>query len=212
MKKETHEKMKKAQLFIAASLLFISLGLMFNNPGITGHFSADFKTQTLDIRMDQSQSYSIATDSSDSIYLSSLRLSGNIQGYGSVKIYIEDRGQRFLIYDNARKKEQGLPAVTGMAVAYAAEDQPVESLPEEKFLMIDFLENIRWEGRITLAADEEYTMGVFNNKCADTCFIEMPLSSKERYKLIFMIEPGTVLDISKMIYTLKDEIVEVEDE
>ncbi|MBR9692096.1 hypothetical protein GOV06_04915 [Candidatus Woesearchaeota archaeon] len=209
LKKETHNKLKKAQLFVAISLLLVSSLMLFRNTGITGHFSADFMSQIVDLKIEESQSYSLSSDNTEPIYISSLRLSGNIIGYGSVEIFIEDKGERFLVYSNVGEKEQGMPAITGMAVVQAAGTQTESDStlePEESVaILVDYLETIRWEGRVSLSENEEYLMGVFNNKCVDTCFMEMPLSSKERYKLIFMVEPGTKVEITKITYTLKNQ-------
>ena len=203
MKEETHEKLKKIQLFFAISLLLVSISLFFKNPGITGHFSADFKSQILDIMIEQSQSYLITANSPEPIYVSSFRISGDVIGDGNVEIFIEDNGQRFLIYRNIRKKENGLSAITGMATALGKETDHIEE-SEEKLLLLEPLSAVKWE-EVSLSEKEEFSTGPFSNKCVDTCFIEMLLSSEQSYKLIFMIEPGTKLKLSKIIYTLKDE-------
>jgi len=205
MKVKTVKNLKKLQLFAAISLLMISTLMLFKSPGITGHFSADFRSQILDMEIKESQTYSISTNSPDPIYITSLRLSGNIQGYGSVEIYIEDEGQKFLIYKNIKEKEEGLTSITGMAVAQAAE--PNSSKKNEKLLLIEPLENIKWNNRLTLSENQEFAMGIFSNKCEDTCHIEMPVSSNEKYKLVFMIEPGTTVNINKITYTLKDDMI-----
>ena len=203
MKEETYNKLKKIQLFVAVSLLLVSVTLLFKNPGITGHFSADFRSQILSITMDKSQSYLFSTNSPEPTYVSSLRVSGEIIGSGSVQIFIEDNGQRFLIYKNQKEKEQGLPSVTGMAVASGRIPEDIEE-STEKLLLLEPLDTLRWE-ELSLSEQQEFAAGAFDNKCADTCFIDMSVSSEESYKLIFMIEPGTRLKLNKIIYTLKDE-------
>ena len=204
MKEETHEKMKKIQLFVAISLLLVCAGMLFKNPGITGHFSADFRSQPLDLVIDQSQSYLIKTNTPEPIHITSFRLSGNIIGDGSVEIFIEDQGNEFLIYKNVREKERGLPTITGRSIAAGtASEQPEET--EEKLLLLEPLDTLEWKQRTPLSEKEEFVAGLFDNKCSDTCFIEMPLSSEETYKLIVMVEPGTKLEITKLTYILKNE-------
>ncbi len=204
MKEKTHNNLKKVQLFVAISLLLVSVGLLFKNPGITGHFSADFQSQILDIDIEQSQSYLLATNTPEEIYISSFRISGEIQGEGSVEIFIEDQGQQFLIYKNVREKERGMSTITGMAVAPPTEEmqEPVESTGT--LLILEKLGAINWDGGLSLSGKEEFVTGSFNNKCKDTCFIEMSLSSEETYKLVFMVEPGTKVKLDKIIYTLKN--------
>ncbi len=199
MKSKTHDKLKKTQLFVAISLLLLSTLLLFKTPGITGHFSADFMSQQLNMVIEQSQSFEIATNNQESIYVSSLRLSGNVIGQGSVEVFIENDGQKYKIFQNIRERETGLTAITGMAVA------KVDKEEEAILLSLTPSEVIEWDKGLSLSDTEEYTEGVFNNKCLDTCFMEMSLSSEERYKLIFMVEPGTEVQITKITYTLKDD-------
>lgn len=196
------EKFKKIQLGVAISLLLVCTLMLFKNPSILGHYSADFKTQTLDIIIDKSQSYALTTTSQEPLYITSLRVSGEVIENGNVEIFIDNNaGQRLLVYKNIKKIEQGLAAVTGMAVG----PESIEG-PEQKMLLLKPLSQIAWNGaEISLSEEEEYVSGPFKNKCVDTCFIEMPLSSEFTYKLIFNIEPGTKLKINRIIYTLKDE-------
>ena len=200
MKDETKNKLKKMEIALAVSLLLMSTLFLFKTPGITGHFSADFKSQTINMAIEQSQIFSLRTTNQEPVAVSSLRMSGNIMGGGSVEIYIEDSGQEYLIYKNIRQKEQGLPAVTGMAVAYAAEPSQ-----EEVLLLLESQGTIEWQSELSLAANQEFVSGPFNNKCIDTCFIEMILSTERAYNLIFMVEPGTKVEVNKITYTLKSE-------
>ena len=208
MEQETKDKLKKMQIFAAVSLVLISTLFLFKTPGITGHFTADFKSQVLNMQIEQSQLYLLSSNNPEPIYVSSFRLSGDVTGDGSVEVYIENNGQKLLVYKNIREKEQGLPTVTGMAVAYAAEPGTSEgdsSLEEETLLLLSPKGTIEWKEELSLSATEEYVTGPFNNKCMDTCFIEMPLSSGDTYNLIFMVQPGTKLNINKITYTLKSE-------
>jgi len=196
---------KKIQLGIAICLLLVAVLMLFKNPGITGHFSADFKSQTLSMTIDKSQSYMLTAVSDEPIYVTSIRMSGEVVGNGNVEIFIDNNaGQRLLLYRNVKKIEQGLSTVTGMLVG--SDEESIEA-SEQILLVLKPLDKIEYKGaEISLSAKEEYVSGLFNNKCADTCFIEMTLSSELGYKLTFNIEPGTMLKINKLIYTLKDEI------
>lgn len=200
MKEKNHEKLKKAQIFIAASLLLILTILLFKNTDITGHVSADFRSQEFNLIMDKSQEFLLKTNSAEPMLISSFRLSGAITGQGSIEIYIEDNGKRFLVFKNVREKEKGLPSITGLAVASGRQDAEEDS---ENDLIIIPLNAIEWKNEILLSKDEEFMAGNFNSKCIDTCFIEMPVSSEKTYKLIFLVQPGTKLQLSRIIYTLK---------
>ena len=201
------QTIKKIPLIFAISLLLVSIGFLFKNPGITGHVAADFRSQTFNLELDNSQSFLLKTNSQNPIYISSFRLSGNIIGEGSVEIFIENNGRQVLIYKNVVEKEQGMPAVTGMAVAPG--DMPeVKNTPSNKSeegisIIMEPLEKLEWTEGFSLSDKQKFFTGAFNDKCVDTCFIEMPLSSEKTYRLIFMIQPGTKLEINKITYTLK---------
>lgn len=189
---------KKAQLFVAISLLFVATLFLFNDSGITGHVTADFRSQTLNLAVEQSQMFSLTTNQAEPIYISSFRMSGEVIGGGSVEAYIESNGERLLIFKNVKEREQGLPSVTGLAVA-------AEPPAEEALLLLNYVDTLEWKEETSLSDAEEFIEGSFNNQCKDTCFIEMSVSSEQGYRLIFMIEPGTKLNIHKIIYTLKNK-------
>jgi hypothetical protein len=199
MVNELSQNFKKLQIFAAISLLLLSTLFLFRTPGITGHFSADFKSQIINMDIEQSQIYALSTNNPEPTHISSFRLSGEVIGEGSVEVYIESKGQRLLVYKNVREKEKGLPAVTGMAVAYAAEPEEQETL-----LLLNPITKVDWSGGLSLSENQELVEGPFSNKCVDTCYIEMPVSSNDVYNLLFMVQPGTKLKINKITYNLKN--------
>ncbi len=203
MKEQTHNTIRKVQVFLAVSLLFVAVLFLFKDPGITGHFSADFRSQILDLEIGQSQKFLLSTNSEEPIYISSFRITGEVIGDGSVKVFIDNNaGQRILVYENIMKKEQGIPTITGMAIA----GPDIAEAIEEKLILLRLLEEIEFVNTgLSLSADEEHLEGTFNNKCVDTCFIEMPLSTDSSYELIFNIQPGTKLKLTKITYTLKND-------
>ena len=75
---------KKIQLGIAICLLLVAVLMLFKNPSITGHFSADFRSQTLNLAMGKSQNYMLTAISQEPFYITSLRISGEITGDGNV--------------------------------------------------------------------------------------------------------------------------------
>ena len=146
------------------------------------------------------------TNSDDPIFISSFRFSGEVIGDGSVEIYIQDKMEKYLIYKNIRRKENGMASVTGMVVSGGDVYVPISGEEtKEKLMILESLGEIEWDGGISLSSEQEFVTGVFDNKCSDTCFVEMPLSAQRKYRLIFMIEPGTKVKINKIIYTLKSD-------
>ena len=57
----------------------------------------------------------------------------------------------------------------------------------------------RIDATIPLEANEELEMGPFINECIQTCTTP-PDFSRDLYDLVFMVEDGTVVDISEIIY------------
>jgi hypothetical protein len=131
-------------------------------------------------------------------------LTEEVIGEGSVEVFIDNKdGQRVMVYNNVKRKEGGLPAVTGMAVAAGGD---IDDSPAETLILLNSLGEIEWrKPGLALSAEEEYAAGAFNNKCVDTCFIEMPLSDANSYELIFNIEPETQVRLTKITYTLKND-------
>ncbi|MBD3248895.1 hypothetical protein GF336_02505 [Candidatus Woesearchaeota archaeon] len=203
--KEDGGTFKKIQLFAAVSLLMVSVLLFFNNPGITGHVTADFRSQILNMEIDKSQSFLLNTNADEPMYINSIRITGEVIGDGSVEVYIDNnQGQNVLVYKNVKKKSKGLTAVTGMAVAPQGDEIEAQEA-EQKLILLESLGTFGWSGGLSLDDGEEFFEGSFKNKCFDTCFIEMPLSKTNSYEMIFNIEPGTKLMLNKITYTMKDE-------
>jgi hypothetical protein len=75
MKTETQIRLKKVQLFGAITLLALSVLFLFQDSGITGHFSADFRSQVLNLEISQSQKFLMSTNSDENIHMPSIRTS-----------------------------------------------------------------------------------------------------------------------------------------
>jgi len=205
-----NEKFKKFELIVVISVLLVSATLIFKNPGITGFVSVDSISQVVDIKMTQSQSYILKTNTTNEITITSFRLSGIVTGLGGVEIFIEDETQNVLIYKNIEEKEDlPLLAITGMVIRDQEAPQSFEQ--QENVNNSEILESVALElvpSRflkyipIPLASKQGFTDGSFDKKCMQSCFIEMPLSSEKTYELVFNIEPDTILEINKITFTI----------
>ncbi len=209
-----NQKLKKIQLFVAVGLLLVSVLMLFRNPGITGYVSADFKSQVLNLDIDESQSFLLTTNSEEPIYITSFRVEGEVVGDGSVEILIDNnRGQQVLVYKNIAKKEQGLPAITGMAVSQPTQlptssgESAAADSSEQVLILLQPLGPIVFTSTLSLSEEEEFVQGIFKNKCVDSCFIEMPVSASNSYEIVFNIKPGTKVKLTKLIYSIKDDMV-----
>jgi len=84
-------------------LLLITSVLFISKPEITGYVTVTKEktyTDNLDLVINESGNYTWTTDNIGDIQ--SIKASGRVKGNGSVKIYIEKDGQRYLIYDNKK--------------------------------------------------------------------------------------------------------------
>ena len=186
---------------IAAVLLILLLSLfLFKAKGITGFVSYDFAIQDLDMTIDRSQSYVLTSGSEKPFDLTSFKLGGEVLGDGVVEVYLDNgKGQELLVFRNSRAVGSGMQKITGMAVEG-------EEPQEGRWLLLSPMQgSASDEPPRRLPPDEEPVSGVFSNECGDTCFISMELSNELSYELIFRIEPGTVLGLDNIIYTIDME-------
>jgi len=175
-------------VFILAGFLVAPHIKMGNGaPLITGFVSSELKTQELNLVITESQNYQIFTP--ESVNLSSLRLSGYVDGEGQAKAYLKTANGNILIYSNIVKKTANKNLITGMATAI---DQEIVMVPEKT---VGF-------NRETIAEGYELVSGPFYDTCLDSCFISEEFSKDNPLTLVFEVEPGTVLKITKLVYTL----------
>ena len=204
MEESTKKNIHRMEIIGAVVLLLISIASFFPNPGITGYVSVETKKQKIDLTIANSQSYILTTNSEKPFYLTSLKISGEVIGDGIANVYINNNiGEKALIYSNLVKKNKGLDSITGMGKITGGVIG-VNSADEGDSLVIEHLENI--EGEVGgVSEDEVLTSGVFENKCADSCFIEMLLNKETAYQLLFYVHEGTILKVSEIEYTIRKD-------
>ena len=102
------ESIENKHILYAVSILLLILMtaiLFVAKPGITGLVTLTQEktyTDTLDLVINESGNYTWTTDKVGDI--SSIKASGKVKGNGTVKIYIERDGEKYLIYDNKANK------------------------------------------------------------------------------------------------------------
>ncbi len=198
-KQKTKDRLHRLELLVVVSLALIVGGVFLinqtdfssffdSNNLVTGFVSSDVITENLDLLIEQSQDYNL--DTIDSFRLTSLRLTGSVEGEGVVKIFLEDSiGGRSLVYTNVREKKNG-NLITGMVVA----DPKAVSIglnPGE----------IKTPISEAVGENEEIIGEVFYNECMDTCFMSIDFSPENSNKLVFQLSQGTKLRINKLSYT-----------
>ena len=198
------------------SLLFIALiSSLFYKPSITGHVPVKIYTQNLSLVINESQNFLLTSDNTEPFLVASFKISGHIAGNGRVKIYIDSgRGQKLLVYNNIADKEDDkgkLSSITGReddqselsSITGGAIETP-ESKSEnknDKWLIIKPIKPLL-EKEIfdEIGANEHLANGDFKWQCRDTCFMSMEMSRNLAYRLVFLVEKGTILRIDEILF------------
>jgi len=207
----------KLEIFAALiGILVVGMFLLPSPPTFTGYVSGlnlTIYSQNLDLMIDGSQSYTLATDKGN-LNLRSFMIDGEVVGKGRVEILLDNgKGQQYLVYENVKKKPDysGPSPITGItsgsitgnaisggdAQADAEENQGV-------WLVMQPKERMNYEFT-PLSESDEVVEGEFYSVCAETCNIQKDMLNSNTYELIFRIEKGAAVKISAIKYILQDE-------
>jgi len=165
----------------------IFAALVIGKPSITGFVPTETYSQELDFDVYESQRFILSSDAGV-LKISSLALTGSVQGSGLVNVYLSDGSQKWLVYTNKKKPSSAMEHITGMAV------NELDVVPGER---IDRIE--------TLPAGYKTSTGAFQNECVETCVLDDSLFNKPTLYLDVIIEPGTTLHISGMRFSTGSE-------
>ena len=104
-KDQKKSKTKKVFSYLAPlSILLLILSVFyFSEPGITGHIVLEEKNtywNNLNLVLNQTGNYT--WNMSKAGYIESIKATGKVEGNGTVKIYIEKDGKRYLIFNNKK--------------------------------------------------------------------------------------------------------------
>jgi len=200
---------KKIEIFVLIALAVFLGAFYFVKPIITGYVpgvNMTIEIQSLNLTIDSSYNYVLASANETLLCLRSLRMSGKVLGEGRVEIAIDsEKGDRYLVYENVKKKVRlptiGFP-ITGLTTKENEEKgtwlvvQPLE--PQHPLYPIYGEEEETFR---ELESNEKIVSGIFDNKCVKTCEIAQGLFNGTYYLLTFKVEPGTVLQIDEIAYT-----------
>jgi len=206
---KSSSKWHRIELLALISLVIVLSGVFFINKIdisrisglggssnlITGFGSSDVFSQKVDVNIDQSQEYYLSAE--EEFTLTSLRLSGVVEGLGLVQIVLEDAGgETFLIYQNVKKKQKG-NLITGYAVSGDVEkNEAVE-------FTITPGEHLSAKPTAQLSENQELVSGAFYQECVETCFLSSSTSAENQHTIIFYLEEGTQLKLNQLIYTIE---------
>jgi hypothetical protein len=167
-------------LLVVALLVFV---IFLAKPNITGYVSSKVYTQVLNLNVDSSQEYFLEQTN---VTISSLMMSGEVNGIGKVKVYIDDdSGNKLLIYSNAMKAKPN--SITALTTAPG---------------MLTLLEGSKIASEMQKEEGANIETGKFADACIDTCTLPAIFAVQKKYKLTFLVEPGTSLKITSISYTL----------
>lgn len=156
------------------------LTLALSQPGITGYVPTSTFSQSLDIRVSESQRFNLGLD--QGVGLTSISLSGQVTGQGLVNVYLNDGSERKLIYTNRRRKGSSMEVITGLAHG-SLTIKPGEKINENPKLPDNY---------VTVE-------GGFVNSCVETCVLEA--SNNNKLSLDVLIDEDTTLDIRKITFS-----------
>lgn len=161
----------------------IFAALLIGRPSITGFVPTETYSQELDIHVVESQRFILTSD----LKISSLALSGSVQGSGLVNVYLSGT-YKWLVYSNKKKERSSMEQITGMAV------QELDISPGEKLNVIE-----------TLPLGYKTDSGAFQNECIETCLFSEDLTNRAALYLDVIVEPGTNLHISGIRFSTGSE-------
>ena len=185
MKKRNRQIYKFEFVFI---FLLIAVVVVSFRPDISGYLPAASFRQNLDIELSQSQVFHLKSTDGNDVRFSSFSISGEIIGEGYVSIYLDNGEERLLVFSNVKQMQSfGLP-ITGLIAGSKSEDQ---GLAIESGNLIKEFET----------AEGETFSGAFIDKCEETCRIT-PFFYRSEYDLVVLIEPGTKLRITDIVYVV----------
>ena len=176
--------MESHRLLLGVIVVGIIFGaLVVGRPSITGFVPTEAYSQELNIDISSSQRFILSSNEAV-LKISSLALTGSVQGNGLVNVYLSDGGQKWLVFSNKKKQQSAMEQITGLAV------HELDIKPGEKLDRIE-----------TLPAGYKAASGGFQNECVDTCVLQQDLLNKPSLYLDVIIEPGTTLHISGMRFS-----------
>jgi hypothetical protein len=179
-------------------------------PEIVGFVPVSIESQYIDILALGSSTIILFTDAVTSFNLTSLRLSGVINGTGRVEILLDNGiGQELLLFSNLKKKQGNL--ITGMA---AGESEAAKSAfkkvgdenadaAADAWLKLSAPEKLNELPAFVVGDDETTFEGDFQNSCVDACFMNMKMKRNLFYQIKIRMDPGVQVRLTSLKYTLE---------
>ena len=180
-------------ILIVALIIVIPLALL-DKPSITGFVASDLFRQNLNFTVDKSQALDITSVSGQQVYISSLSLSGEVIGSGSVAIYLSNKaGEQVLVYTNVGQAKARNNMITGAAIGAKTDVQAAKG----DSVMLNYGRELTWPGSLGIGSP-----GEFVNTCAQSCYLDPNKFMSKDFELQVFVEPGTKVKITEIFYTI----------
>ena len=176
--------MQKERVVLSILVMAIFAVVLLQEPSTTGFVPTKSFTQGLNIEVSQSQRFRLS--SGEPLQFTSLLVSGEIKGRGLASVYLVAGGHRWLVYSNKQKQGRGVSPITGFATS--------ELIVEPKEII---------EVEEKLPPGYSGFEGQFSNECAQTCILDSNLLKGTEAWLEMIVEEGTTLKISDIIFTVE---------
>ena len=204
----------KIEMFVAIfGILAFALALLSSPFTFTGYVSGlnlTIYSQNLNVLVDGSQSYTLATEG-ENLQLESFMLDGEVIGKGRVQIFLDNgKGQQYLVYENIVKKPDfngphlltGIPSITAGITGNSISDINGVNETRGVWLVMQPKQPVKYEF-LPLAENEEAVEGEFYSECKETCNLEEGVFNAATYDLIFRLEQGTIVRLKEIKYILQ---------
>lgn len=184
-----HRRFSKFEFAIV--LVFILWVLLIpSKPGIIGFSDVQVHRQDISIAIDKSKSFTILPK--EPVSITSLSISGEVLGPGSVNVYlVDEQGAKLKVFSNERKNRN---LITG----FFGEDAGSQNSVSSSEPVLEVKESKTLDG---FEAREDSSPGKFSFACQDSCDLEN--SNSGSYELVAFVEPGTTLIINELDYTTR---------
>lgn len=198
--------------FAILILLLIAVSMFISRPEVIGYASTNIHSQPLKLSIDRSQNYYL--ESYTPVHLNSLSISGKIIGKGTASIYLDNGvGKKVLVFTNMKKASARINRITGSipsnggvtefstvgisGLGVTADTLPAkQSPPTLGIIKGEYINDFDVLPPKYLAIE-----GVFTQACVESCILSTQEFTGSRFRLEFLIEPGTRLEITELIYT-----------
>jgi hypothetical protein len=114
------------------TLILLISGLFFFESTITGFLTVEKQfnySDTINLNFEQNSEYIWIPENKG--LLKSLKLSGSYKTEGNVKVYLEDKDVRYLIFDSSKLSESGITGITGLVVSNESNNEGNNSIMNE---------------------------------------------------------------------------------